>query len=136
MPRSLPAGATIFRDRAVLEAARSRCARPAVPTSTAISHDGLNVEPPASELDRIREDHEKVGRVWSSGDAERRWTGPFHLPVDAPPRDNFGSRRVLSASRHHLLMLLPIAARYRHLRRPIRDSPRAEAPPPPPAAAQ
>lgn len=54
------------------------------------------VEPPASELDRIREDHEKVGLVWSSGDAERRWTGPFHLPVDAPPRDNFGSRRVLN----------------------------------------
>lgn len=54
------------------------------------------VEPPASELDRIREDHEKVARVWGSGDAERRWTGPFRLPVDAPPRDNFGSRRVFN----------------------------------------
>jgi hypothetical protein len=54
------------------------------------------VEPPASELDRIREDREKVARVWDSGDAERRWTGPFRLPVDAPPRDNFGSRRVFN----------------------------------------
>ncbi|HWZ86854.1 MAG TPA: M23 family metallopeptidase [Thermoanaerobaculia bacterium] len=56
------------------------------------------VEPPVSELDRIREDHEKVGRVWASGDPERRWTGPFRLPVDAPPRDNFGSRRVLNGT--------------------------------------
>jgi murein DD-endopeptidase MepM/ murein hydrolase activator NlpD len=54
------------------------------------------VEPPASELDRIREDKEKVARVWASGDPERRWTGPFHLPVDAEPRDNFGSRRVFN----------------------------------------
>jgi hypothetical protein len=54
------------------------------------------VEPPASELDRIRDDKEKVGRVWASGDPERRWTGPFRLPVDAPPRDNFGSRRVFN----------------------------------------
>jgi hypothetical protein len=43
---------TIFHDRAVLEAVKSRCARPAVPTSTAISHDGLNVEPPAGAVGR------------------------------------------------------------------------------------
>jgi murein DD-endopeptidase MepM/ murein hydrolase activator NlpD len=54
------------------------------------------VEPPASELDRIREDKEKVGRVWGSGDARRMWDGPFVLPVDAPARDNFGSRRVFN----------------------------------------
>jgi murein DD-endopeptidase MepM/ murein hydrolase activator NlpD len=54
------------------------------------------VEPPASELDRIREDHEKVARVWESGDAGRRWDGPFQLPVEAPARDNFGSRRVFN----------------------------------------
>ena len=54
------------------------------------------VEPPASELDRIREDKEKVGRVWSSGDPRRRWSGRFALPVDAPARDNFGSRRVFN----------------------------------------
>jgi len=54
------------------------------------------VEPPASELDRIRGDKEKVGRVWGSGDPRRMWDGPFVLPVDAPARDNFGSRRVFN----------------------------------------
>ncbi len=54
------------------------------------------VEPPESELDRIREDKEKVARVWSSGDPRRMWNGPFVLPVDAPARDNFGSRRVFN----------------------------------------
>jgi murein DD-endopeptidase MepM/ murein hydrolase activator NlpD len=54
------------------------------------------VEPPESELDRIREDKEKVGRVWAAGDPRRMWGGPFVLPVDAPARDNFGSRRVFN----------------------------------------
>jgi len=55
------------------------------------------VEPPASELERIREDQEKVARVWKSGEAERRWSGPFRLPVDAPVREkSFGSRRVFN----------------------------------------
>ena len=58
--------------------------------------DPAYVEPPASELDRIREDREKVRRVWSSGDPRRRWSGPFALPVDAPVRANFGSRRVFN----------------------------------------
>jgi hypothetical protein len=58
--------------------------------------DPAYVEPPASELERIREDKEKVGRVWSSGDPHRMWNGPFALPVDAPARDNFGSRRVFN----------------------------------------
>ena len=58
--------------------------------------DPAYVEPPASELERIREDREKVGHVWSSGDPNRRWSGPFALPVDAPARDNFGSRRVFN----------------------------------------
>ncbi len=54
------------------------------------------VEPPASELERIRKDKEKVGRVWATGDPHRMWDGPFVLPVDAPARDNFGSRRVFN----------------------------------------
>ncbi len=58
--------------------------------------DPAYVEPPASELERIREDKEKVGHVWSSGDPHRMWNGPFALPVDAPARDNFGSRRVFN----------------------------------------
>ncbi len=54
------------------------------------------VEPPESERDRIREDKEKVGRVWATGDPRRMWGSPFRLPVDAPARDNFGSRRVFN----------------------------------------
>jgi murein DD-endopeptidase MepM/ murein hydrolase activator NlpD len=54
------------------------------------------VEPPASELDRIKEDHEKVARVWETGELRRRWSGPFRTPVDAPLRDNFGSRRMFN----------------------------------------
>ena len=54
------------------------------------------VEPPASELDRIREDKEKVGRVWATGNPGRMWSRPFVLPVDAPTRDNFGARRVFN----------------------------------------
>jgi murein DD-endopeptidase MepM/ murein hydrolase activator NlpD len=34
--------------------------------------------------------------VWDSGDAGRRWDLPFHLPVAALARDNFGSRRVFN----------------------------------------
>jgi murein DD-endopeptidase MepM/ murein hydrolase activator NlpD len=55
------------------------------------------VEPPESEKERIESDREKVAQVWKSGDPERRWSGPFLLPVDAPiRRESFGSRRVLN----------------------------------------
>lgn len=55
------------------------------------------VEPPESERERIKEDQEKVAKVWKSGDPERRWSGPFVLPVDAPVRrESFGSRRVFN----------------------------------------
>lgn len=55
------------------------------------------VEPPESERERIQREREEVARVWKSGDPERRWSGPFLLPVDAPiRRQSFGSRRVLN----------------------------------------
>jgi murein DD-endopeptidase MepM/ murein hydrolase activator NlpD len=69
------------------------------------------VEPPASQLDRIREDREKVARVWESGDSERRWSGPFRLPVDAPVREkSFGSRRVLNGESRSAHSGLDLAA--------------------------
>ena len=75
------------------------------------------VEPPESEQDRIREDREKVGRVWESGDPMRRWTGPFRLPVDAPVRErSFGSRRVLNGTPRSPHAGLDLAA---HLGQPV-----------------
>lgn len=55
------------------------------------------VEPPESEKERIESDREKVAQVWKSFDPERRWSGPFLLPVDAPiRRESFGSHRVFN----------------------------------------
>ncbi len=54
------------------------------------------VEPPESELDRIREDREKVARVWETGRASRAWTTAFRPPIEAAIHDNFGSRRVFN----------------------------------------
>ena len=55
------------------------------------------VAPPESELERIKQDQEKVAMVWKSPDPQRRWSGPFRLPVDAPVRTaSFGSRRVFN----------------------------------------
>ena len=65
--------------------------------------DPAYVEPPPAELDRIREDKEKVARVWSAASTARRWDGPFVLPVEAPLRENFGARRLFNGkprSRH------------------------------------
>ena len=61
------------------------------------------VEPPESEKERIASDHEKVERVWASGEAERRWRGAFALPVPGTKPGAFGARRVLNGqtkSRH------------------------------------
>ncbi len=69
------------------------------------------VEPPESEKERIESDREKVAEVWKSGDPERRWSGPFLLPVDAPiRRESFGSRRVLNGEARSAHAGLDLAA--------------------------
>jgi len=69
------------------------------------------VEPPESEKERIESDREKVARVWKSFDPERRWSGPFLLPVDAPiRRESFGSRRVLNGESRSAHAGLDLAA--------------------------
>ena len=65
--------------------------------------DPAYVEPPPSELERIREDKEKVARVWAAAPTPRRWGGAFQMPVEAPLRENFGARRLFNGkprSRH------------------------------------
>jgi murein DD-endopeptidase MepM/ murein hydrolase activator NlpD len=52
------------------------------------------VDVPPEELERVEEDRAKVGAVWAAGERRRLWNAPFRLPVDAAPRDNFGSRSV------------------------------------------
>ena len=42
----------------------------------------------------------RVARVWKTGDRERRWTGPFGLPLEkTAARDNFGARRILNGQK-------------------------------------
>jgi len=65
--------------------------------------DPAFVEVPAAELERIASDREKVARVWAAASSRRLWDGPFRLPVDAEPRENFGARRIFNGkprSRH------------------------------------
>jgi murein DD-endopeptidase MepM/ murein hydrolase activator NlpD len=65
--------------------------------------DPAYVEPPASEVERIARDREKVAAVWAAAPTVRRWDRAFVLPVEAPLRENFGARRVLNGktqSRH------------------------------------
>jgi murein DD-endopeptidase MepM/ murein hydrolase activator NlpD len=54
------------------------------------------VEPQAEVIERIKADQAAVAQVWASGDAVRRWTGPFLPPIDGRPADNFGVRRVFN----------------------------------------
>ncbi|HEY1252827.1 MAG TPA: M23 family metallopeptidase [Thermoanaerobaculia bacterium] len=61
------------------------------------------VEPPASELERIAKDREKVAAVWAAAPSPRVWDRAFALPVEATPGGNFGARRVYNGktqSRH------------------------------------
>lgn len=72
--------------------------------SQSLEVDPAFVEVPPGEQERVREDRQKVARVWAAGSApRRRWDGPFRLPVEAPPLPNFGARRVFNEkprSRH------------------------------------
>jgi murein DD-endopeptidase MepM/ murein hydrolase activator NlpD len=68
-----------------------------------LSVDPAYVEPPASELDRIARDREKVAAVWAAAPTPRVWDRAFRLPVETSPRENFGARRVFNGktqSRH------------------------------------
>jgi len=58
------------------------------------------VEPPPDVAERIEAERALVARVWETGDRERRWTGPFGMPLPKiPAHDNFGARRVLNGQK-------------------------------------
>jgi murein DD-endopeptidase MepM/ murein hydrolase activator NlpD len=54
------------------------------------------VELSPETLERVRTDQAAVAQVWATGDAARRWAGPFARPVDAAPVENFGVRRIFN----------------------------------------
>jgi murein DD-endopeptidase MepM/ murein hydrolase activator NlpD len=58
--------------------------------------DSRYVEPPPSAQRRIERDRRQVAAVWQHPDRDRRWRGPFRDPIEAPTRENFGTRRVLN----------------------------------------
>lgn len=58
------------------------------------------VEPPPSVAERIEAERARVARVWQTGDRDRRWTGPFRMPLSkTAARDNFGARRILNGQK-------------------------------------
>jgi murein DD-endopeptidase MepM/ murein hydrolase activator NlpD len=58
------------------------------------------VEPPPSVAERIEAERVRLDRVWKTGDRERRWTGPFRMPLEkTAAHDNFGARRILNGQK-------------------------------------
>ncbi len=53
-------------------------------------------EPSPEQLQRIHEDKTVKQDVFRHTDAEREWSGNFHVPVNAPISDVFGTRRMFN----------------------------------------
>jgi murein DD-endopeptidase MepM/ murein hydrolase activator NlpD len=56
--------------------------------------DPAFVDPPADTLLRIKEDTERINRVWASSVVVPLWSGPFVRPVPEASNSAFGSRSV------------------------------------------
>jgi murein DD-endopeptidase MepM/ murein hydrolase activator NlpD len=51
--------------------------------------------PPATALERIRQESERLGEIFQSV-TPHRWSGPFLLPVGDDPTSNFGARSIFN----------------------------------------
>lgn len=54
------------------------------------------VNPPAAELQRIRDEAQTLAVIFEKTSTPREWRGPFHLPVNVPANSSFGTRSVFN----------------------------------------
>ena len=54
------------------------------------------VEPDPEQLKLVKADQELKSRVFSQHAVQPLWDGSFHAPVQAPPTDSFGTRRMFN----------------------------------------
>ena len=54
------------------------------------------VNPPAAELQRIRDEAQALSAIFANASRPRAWRGPFHSPVNVPANSSFGTRSVFN----------------------------------------
>lgn len=64
--------------------------------SETLSVSERHVNPRKSDLARIKRDQAEVGRIYSSVTEEKRWSGPFVLPIESAVTSPFGTKRVFN----------------------------------------
>lgn len=57
------------------------------------------IQPPASELRRIREEQKEVGRIYGVITPKIYWNGPFQLPIESVVTSHYGSYRVYNGQK-------------------------------------
>jgi len=54
------------------------------------------VDPPASEIDRIKRDSALLQSIFETVSTPKHWRGPFQAPLSETPSSNFGSRSIFN----------------------------------------
>ena len=54
------------------------------------------VNPPAAELQRIRDEAQTMAALFEKTSTPREWRGGFHVPVNVPANSSFGTRSVFN----------------------------------------
>lgn len=70
--------------------------RPAHYRTTSLTVAPRFVEPDAEQMQQIKADVELKSRVFAQHAVQPLWDGSFHAPVQAPPTDSFGTRRMFN----------------------------------------
>lgn len=79
-----------------LDLSRSIEIHPAHYRTTTLTVAPKFVEPGADVLPRIKAEVELKSKIFSASASEPLWSGDFIAPVQAPPTDSFGTRRVFN----------------------------------------